>query len=274
MYKELRELMLLSYRLKKLKNWVLGHSELVAGIMAMAIIVGLPLLLNNPVIIGASATTRELPIYSVARDNKCVSLTFDAAWGNEDTQELIDILGQYKIKATFFVVGAWAEKYPESVKALHDAGHEVMSHSDDHAHFNQLSESEIKANLSAANDKIEAVTGVRPVLFRPPYGEYDDHVILAVRSMGMEPIQWDVDSLDWKGISAAEISERVLSRVGAGSIVLFHNAAEHTPEALPAIIEGLLSDGYDIIPASQILLTGEYYIDHAGRQWPKEADNR
>ena len=107
-----------------------------------------------------------------------LSLTFDAAWGNEDTQQLIDILGKYNIKATFFVVGGWADKYPESVKALRDAGHEVMSHSDSHAHFNSLSTDEIIADLNACGDKIEAVTGVRPTLFRCPYGEYDDHVIL------------------------------------------------------------------------------------------------
>ena len=148
---------------------------------------------NHPAIVGASATTRQLPIYCVARDQKVASLTFDAAWGNEDTQQLIDILGTYDVKATFFVVGEWVDKYPESVKALADAGHEVMNHSNTHAHFSQLSTDEIIADVTACSDKIEAVTGVRPTLIRPPYGEYDDHVITAIRSMGMEPIQWDVD---------------------------------------------------------------------------------
>ncbi len=114
-------------------------------------------------------------------------------WGNEDTQKLIDILAEYNIKVTFFVVGEWVDKYPESVKALFDAGHEVMNHSNDHAHFNCLSTDQIVKDINACNDKIEAVTGVRPTLFRPPFGEYDDHVISTVRSMGMEPIQWDVD---------------------------------------------------------------------------------
>ena len=114
-------------------------------------------------------------------------------WGNEDTQQLIDILAKYNVKATFFVVGEWVDKYPESVKALADAGHEVMSHSNTHAHFNSLSAQEIVDDLNACGDKIEAVTGVRPTLFRCPYGEYDDHVINAVRSMGIEPIQWDVE---------------------------------------------------------------------------------
>ena len=233
---------------------------------------GMFYVVNHPAIVGASATTRQLPIYCVQRDQKMLSISFDAAWGNEDTQELIDILAQYNVKATFFVVGEWVDKYPESVKALHDAGHEVMNHSNDHAHMTQLSKEEIVADVEACNDKIEAVTGVRPTLIRPPYGEYDDNVITAIRSMGMEPIQWDVDSLDWKDLSASEITQRVVNKVQPGSIVLFHNAALHTPEALPDIIETLLQEGYTFVPISQIILPGEcgtdYTIDHTGRQCP------
>jgi len=218
----------------------------------------------------AAAAERQLPIYCVERDQKMVAVSFDAAWGNEDTEQLIDILGKYDVKATFFVVGEWVDKYPESVKALHDAGHEVMNHSDHHDHLTQLSADQIMADVSACNDKIEAVTGVRPTLIRPPYGEYDDKVITAIRELGMEPIQWDVDSLDWKDLSAGEITKRVTSKVQAGSIVLFHNAALHTPEALPGIIEALLQEGYTFVPISEIILPGEYHvdytIDHTGRQ--------
>ena len=183
-------------------------------------------------------------------------------------------MDQFQIKATFFVVGEWVDKYPESVKALHDAGHEIMNHSDTHAHFNSLSADQILADIQACNDKIEAVTGVRPTLVRCPYGEYDNHVVTAIRSAGMEPIQWDVDSLDWKNLSAEEITKRVVSRVCPGSIVLFHNAALHTPEALPDILEALLRDGYTFVPISQLILPGTYHtdyvIDHTGRQCPAE----
>ena len=216
-------------------------------------------IVNYPEVVSAAATKRQLPIYCVQRDQKMVAISFDAAWGNEDTQQLIDILGQYQIKATFFVVGDWVDKYPESVKALHDAGHEIMNHSNTHAHYNSLSTEEIIADVSACNDKIEAITGVRPTLIRCPYGEYDDHVIAAIRSMGMEPIQWDVDSLDWKEIPADEITQRVVSRVCPGSIVLFHNAAIHTPEALPGIIQSLLQEGYTFVPISQIILPHRLY---------------
>ena len=146
-----------------------------------------------PAAVTTRAVARQLPIYSVERQDKRVAISFDAAWGNEDTQKLIDILARYNIKTTFFVVGDWVEKYPESVMALHEAGHEVMSHSAHHDHYNQLSADQIVADVTASCDAIEKVCGVRPTLLRPPYGEYDDHVIAAIRSLGIEPIQWDVD---------------------------------------------------------------------------------
>ena len=241
-----------------------------AAVSAAAFVLAVALILtvvNAPAVVGASATERSLPIYSVERDGKFVALSFDAAWGNEDTTELISILQNYGVKATFFLVGEWVDKYPESVKELADAGMEVMNHSDTHAHFAKLSRDQIAAEVNACSDKIEAITGTRPTLFRCPYGEYDDHVIDTVNALGVTAIQWDVDSLDWKGISADEITRRVTEGVKPGSIVLFHNAAEHTPEALPGIIEALLADGYTIVPISQILLTGDYEIDHTGRQY-------
>lgn len=244
----------------KRKQPVLSALGLVAIIAAMFYII------NCPQIVGVSATQRVLPIYSVERDNKTIALSFDAAWGNEDTQQLIDILTSYNVKATFFLVGDWVDRYPESVKQLYDAGMEIGNHSNTHAHFTKLNADGIVADVQACNDKISAITGTAPTLFRCPYGEYDDHVVSAINSMGMSVIQWDVDSLDWKDLSAEEIYQRVTSKAQAGSICLFHNAALHTPEALPSIIEYLLSEGYDIVPVSQLIYTENYTIDHTGRQ--------
>ena len=157
---------------------------------------------NSPAIVGVSASNRQLPVYCVQRDDRVVAMSFDAAWGNEDTQTIIDILNKYDINTTFFVVGDWVDKYPESVRALAENGNEIMNHSSTHSHFSQLSHSDIIADITACNEKIAELTGVTPTLFRCPYGEYDDHVINAVNSMGMTAVQWDVDSLDWKGISA------------------------------------------------------------------------
>ena len=252
-----------------IRGFVQKNRRVISGIGLVLAVILIFWVVSSPAIVGASSTTRQLPVYSVQRDDKVVALSFDAAWGNEDTQTLIDILDKYDIHATFFVVGDWVDKYPESVKALSDAGNEVMNHSSHHAHFSQLNDSEIVSDITACNEKIAAVTGETPVLFRCPYGEYDDHVISAVNGMGMTAVQWDVDSLDWKGISADEIKSRVLKNVGPGSIVLFHNAAENTPQALPGIIESLIADGYRIVPISQMLLSGDYTIDHTGRQCAK-----
>ena len=180
---------------KRSFSFLRTHRRLLAG--AACLLAGAILFfsLDGPAAVQAAATERKLPIYCVQKETPICALSFDAAWGNEDTQQLIDILGRYHVKATFFVVGDWVEKYPESVKALSDAGHEVMSHSDTHAHFNALSAQEIVADLTTAGEKIAAVTGKTPTLFRPPFGEYDDHVIATVRGMGIEPIQWDVEGL-------------------------------------------------------------------------------
>ena len=250
----------ISKRFQRFKNkrWTLVAACAVGLLLACLSMV--------PKAVMTATTQRDLPIYCVQKDSKVCSLTFDAAWGNEDTQQLIDILGRYGVKATFFVVGEWVDKYPESVKALHDAGHEVMNHSDVHPHMSKMSARDIVADVTAANDKIEAVTGVRPTLFRCPYGEYDDNVVGTVNGMGMQVIQWNVDSLDWKDLDAGEIYDRVTARMEPGSIVLFHNAAKHTPEALPSILENLLSEGYTLVPVSELILQGDYYIDHTGKQ--------
>ncbi len=216
-----------------------------------------------------AANTKPLPIYCVDTGNaQKACLTFDAAWGNEDTQLLIDILGKYNVKATFFVVGEWVDKYPESVKALFDAGHEIMNHSADHAYFTKLSADQIVADITACNEKIAKITGVTPTLFRPPYGDYNDRVVNTVGSMKMYPIQWSVDSLDWKNPGSDAIVKRVLSKTEPGSIILFHNAAPDTPGALPAIIENLQSKGYSLVKVSELIYTENYTIDHTGKQHP------
>ncbi len=210
---------------------------------------------------------RKLPIYCVETDQKQIAISFDAAWGNEDTEMLIDILAEYHVPATFFVVGSWVDKYPESVKALADAGHQVQNHSNTHPYLSQLSQSQICDEIETCNSKIEAVTGVRPTLIRPPYGDYDNCVIEAVESLDMYAIQWSVDSLDWKENATAEsIANRVISKVQPGSIILCHNAAKHTPEALPTILKTLQEEGYEFVLISDLILKENYCIDNCGKQ--------
>lgn len=255
-----------------MKIWVISkkHGIILAAVL---LILSVLIVLGNYQITSVSKTQKDLPIYCVDKgEEKVLSISFDAAWGNEDTQTLIDILDKYNVKATFFVVGGWVDKYPESVKALHDAGHEIMNHSDTHPHMTQISTAKMAEELNACSDKIEKVTGTRPTLFRAPYGDYNDSVVQTVRENGCFTIQWDVDSLDWKDLSGTEIYERVTSKVKPGSIVLFHNAALHTPEALPNIIEKLQSDGYKFVPISELIFKENYAIDPSGKQYTQEVN--
>ena len=144
----------------------------------------------------AAVGERKVPIYCVDTEEKKIAISFDAAWGNEQTEELIGILDTYNVKTTFFVVGDWVEKFPESVKALHEAGHEVCNHSDTHPHLPQLSAAEQTAELRSCNEKIAAITGKAPELFRPPYGDYDNTLLESVEGLDMYAVQWDVDALD------------------------------------------------------------------------------
>ncbi|MFU0832804.1 MAG: Polysaccharide deacetylase [Oscillospiraceae bacterium] len=219
-----------------------------------------------------SASKRLLPIYNVKTEEKKIAISFDAAWGNEETQTLIDILKEYNVKTTFFVVGSWVDKYPDSVKALAEAGHEVCNHSDTHPHMPKLSESDMKKQIEACNEKIKAITGVSPLLFRPPYGDYNNAVVKSAQDLGMYAIQWDVDSLDWKNPTPQQIIDRVTKKVKPGSIVLFHNGAKNTPAALPTILKTLQSEGYTIVPVSQLIIKDNYTIDSAGMQIPNESN--
>lgn len=165
------------------------------------------------------------------------------------------------------------DKYPESVKALSDAGHQIQNHSNTHPHMPQLSREQMKDEIESCNKKIEAITGVCPTLLRPPYGDYDNALIETMDSLGMKTIQWDVDSLDWKENATADsICQRVTSRVENGSIVLFHNDADHTPEALPTILKCLKDEGYEFVFISDLILKDNYEINHMGRQCKIKSD--
>ena len=212
-------------------------------------------------------SNRKLPIYCVDTKEKKVALSFDAAWGNDDTETLIKILEEYDAKATFFVVGTWVDKYPESVKQLHEAGFHIMNHSNTHPYMTKIDKVQKLDELTSCNNKIAEITGKSPTLFRPPYGDYDNETIEAVEDMGMYTIQWDVDSLDWKDNATPDsICKRVTEKVKNGSIVLFHNDADHTPEALPNILKCLKDDGYEFVFIEDLIYKDNYEIKHDGTQ--------
>lgn len=217
------------------------------------------------------AAKKVLPIYSVERADKVISVTFDASWGGDKTRAILDLLDEYNAKATFFLVGIWVDKYPELVKEIAARGHEIGNHSDSHAHFTQITDSKIRAELDSCSDKIEALTGTRPTLFRPPYGDYNSKVVTIVRDEGYECVQWSVDSLDWKNRGVADLVKRATNNVQPGDIILFHNDSEFIVEALPAILQHYQAQGYQMIPAKDILLSGNTTIDVQGKQHPAAA---
>lgn len=214
----------------------------------------------------AAVTTRELPVYNVDTEEKVLSISFDAAWGSANTEGILDILDQYDVKATFFLVGFWAEKYPELVAELMARGHEVGNHSSTHPHMSQLSEAQIREELRKCSELVRSITGTPTTLFRPPYGEYNDAVVRVSREEGYECVQWNVDSLDWKNLGADNMIRQCTKSVNPGDIVLFHNDSKYILEALPKILEYYTQAGYKIIPVSQLLLEGDTWIDHTGKQ--------
>ena len=218
-----------------------------------------------------AGSDRRLPIYCVETDKKQIAISFDAAWGNDDTETLINILDEYDVPATFFVVGAWVDKYPESVKQLSKAGHRIENHSNTHPYMSRLTSDQLRNEIKSCNDKIAAVTGRAPVLLRPPYGDYSNTVIDTVSEMNMYTIQWSVDSLDWKDSATPEnICQRVTSKVKNGSIVLFHNDADHTPAALPNILKCLKDEGYEFVFIEDLIYKDNYEIIHDGTQCKKD----
>ncbi|HEX3038839.1 MAG TPA: polysaccharide deacetylase family protein [Caproiciproducens sp.] len=242
------------------KKLIAGAAILIAAVLAAVFAV------HGIASIQASASKRIIPIYCVKTEEKKIAISFDAAWGNEQTQTLIDILKKYNVKTTFFVVGAWVDRYPESVEALAAAGHEVCNHSDSHPHMPKLTRSGMMEQLTNCNRKIKSITGTSPVLFRPPYGDYDNALMETAKAANMYTIQWDVDSLDWRNPTPKQIVQRVTTQVKPGSIVLFHNGAKNTPTALPEVIETLQARGFQIVPVSQLIYRENYTVDNTGMQ--------
>jgi len=216
-------------------------------------------------VIQTATSDRLIPIYYVDTKEKVCSISFDAAWGNEQTGQLLDILDTYDVRTTFFLVGSWVDMYPKSVEEIAARGHEIGNHSDTHAHMTQISRSEQIAEIENCNKKISEITKKKVTLFRPPYGEYDNSVVEICYSTDMYCVQWNIDSLDWKDPSPQDMVKRIENNLCEGSIILLHNGAKNTPQALPKIIEAIHAQGYKIVPISKLLPKGEYQTDHEGK---------
>lgn len=215
-----------------------------------------------------TASNRLVPIYNVDRNDKCISLTVDAAWGNEYTDKIIEILDKYNVTITFFTVNFWAEEYPEDIEKLKLHGHEIGNHSATHPDMAKLSKEKIEEELLTTWETQKKYAGSSAVrLFRAPYGSYNNLLIDTCREYGFECIQWDVDSIDWKdNANVNDVVKRVLTKTKSGSIILMHNNSSVITQVLPQVIEGLLNEGYTFVPVSQLIYKGNYNIDSNGTQ--------
>lgn len=167
------------------------------------------------------------------------------------------------------MTGGWVEKYPDDVKRIQEAGHDLGNHSENHKTMSQLSDEQCQEEIRKVHNRVKDLTGVSMELFRAPYGDYDDHVIENAGKCGYQVIQWSVDSLDWRDYGTDSIIKNVLENkeLKNGAIILMHNGAKYTKDALETVIVGLQEKGYEIVPVSQLIYRGKYHLDVTGRQF-------
>ena len=221
----------------------------------------------SPVYFNGSA--RKLPVYSVDRSDNKIAISFDCAYGAEYTDGILETLKIYGVAATFFTVEFWVRKYPDKVKKIAEYGNEVGTHSATHPQMSKLDKGEIVKELTTSVSAIEAITGNKVEVFRPPYGDYDDLVIETAAELNLQTIQWDVDSLDWKDLTAKQIVNRIVSKTKSGSIILCHNNGLHTLEALPYVLGELKLKGYEFVKISDLIYKDNYEINSFGKQIKK-----
>lgn len=208
---------------------------------------------------------RKIPVYNVDRGDKLVALTFDAAWGGDKTEQILELLNKYGVKATFFLVGFWIDKYPELVKKIDEAGMEIGNHSKNHYNMSKLDDDTKCDEIDYVNAKIVELTGKTPKFFRAPFGDYNNALMSVLEQKSMIGIQWDVDSLDWKGLSGQDIAKRT-SKAKSGSIILCHNNSDNILDAIPLIISNLQNQGYKLVTMSELVYQENYYVDNNGIQ--------
>lgn len=189
--------------------------------------------------------------------NKIVALTFDDGADGTNINKILGILSTNKIKATFFLTGSGAANHPTSIKNITAQGHEIGNHSYSHPDFTKMTAAQIKAELDKAEATIKNITGktTKP-LFRAPFGAVNSAVLSGVGAAGYtHTIQWNIDTVDWKGVSSTAITDKVVNNIVPGSIVLMHTGAgaSGTPGALPGMISKLKAKGYSFVTVQQLL---------------------
>ncbi len=224
--------------------------------------------LNENAVQTSAKVQKLLPIYNVQTEEKKVAFTMNCAWNDDDIDDILKILSDNNTKITFFMVGDWIDKFPEAARKISDAGHEIASHSNTHPHVNNLSYEKNIEEIEKSNDKIKKITGKRTKIYRAPYGEYNDTVIQAATDKGYYTIQWNLDTLDYNGLTGDEMWNRIKDKLKEGDIILSHNGTKNTANSLDMLIKNIKQKGLEIVTISDLIYKDNYSINSSGTQIP------
>lgn len=221
---------------------------------------------NRDTVETSAENQKLLPIYNVQTGENKVAFTMNCAWNADDIDSILETLKNNDTRITFFMVGDWIDKFPDATKKIYEAGHEIASHSNTHPHVNNLSYDENISEIEKSNDKIEKITGTRTQIYRAPYGEYNDTVIKATKDKGYFCIQWNLDTLDYTGLTGDEMWNRLKDKIKAGDIILSHNGTKHTADSLDMLIKNIKEKGLEVVRVSDLIYKDSYTINNNGTQ--------
>ena len=217
-------------------------------------------------VVETAASIKKLPIYNVQTDENKVALTMNCAWNADDIDSILQTLEKHNVHITFFMVGDWVDKYADAVKKIADKGHEIGNHSNTHPHVNQLNLEKNIAEIEETAKKIKKITGKATTLYRGPYGEYNDTVIQAAEAQNHYTIQWNIDTLDYSGLTGEEMWSRIENKLEKGSIIIMHNGTKHTADSLDSILSKIKQKGFKIVTVSDLIYKENYKINVNGTQ--------
>lgn len=250
-----------------MRFFVVNKKQIIYGVLAILAIIGI-IMSSGKAITTFLVGGRDIPIYSVERDDNAIALTFDCAWNDDDIDEIIKILKDNNSTATFFVTGKWAEDYSDSLNKLWKNGFEIGMHSYNHDDYTKMSREEILEDIKKCKKSISRVTGESPDIVRVPSGAYNNRAVRTIEDNRMWCIQWSVDGIDYVDTTPDEIYERVVPILQTGDIILLHNGTEHTKNVLPRILRDIKGK-YKLVNVSDLIYKEHFTLDHTGRQQSK-----
>jgi peptidoglycan/xylan/chitin deacetylase (PgdA/CDA1 family) len=208
-------------------------------------------------------------------DQPYIAMTFDDGPSAENTPRLLEMLKQRNIKATFFLIGQNAAANPDLVRRILAEGNEVGNHSWTHPQLSKLSDDRVTAEITKTQDAIKQASGFTPTILRPPYGAITPRQRAWIETQfGLNIILWSVDPFDWKRPGASVITQRILSQVRPGAIILSHDIHKQTVDAMPATLDGLIAKGYKFTTVSQLIAMNKpksMSAEAAGEERPHSA---